>query len=117
MAIANLLNKQPGKITPAVYPLTTSAGRVGLLAGITAGTVTTAEVEASVLHDVAPRQYRKPVVAEGRRFPSVRAAAIWLLRDSQSFQRANYARLLNATEKSIARACNADNVVGYYWSA
>ena len=105
----------PAKVNPMVYPLTTSAGRAGLLLSITAGMVGHAEVETAVLNDVAPRQYRKPVVADDIRFPSVRAAAIHLMR-GYLVSRQDYARMLNATEKRIANWCNKDNVAGYYWS-
>jgi hypothetical protein len=102
--------KAAKKVSPQVFALTTVAGRVGLLAGITAGTVTYEEVEASVLRDTEKRPYRKPVVAKGKRYSSVTRAA-----EGICGSMAPYKRLL-AMQKTIARYCNADNVAGYYWS-
>lgn len=107
----------PAKVNPMVYPLTTSAGRAGLLLSITAGMVGHAEVEAAVLNDVAPRQYRKPVVVEDIRFPAVRDAALYLVAREKIKNKLAYARRLDALRKQITNWCNADNVAGYYWSA
>ena len=101
---------QAKKVSPQVFPLTTVAGRVGLLAGITAGTVTREEVEAAVLKDTEKRPYRKPVVARGKRYDSVTEAA-----DGICGSMAPRKRLM-AMQKTIARYCNADNVEGFYWS-
>lgn len=102
--------KAAKKVSPQVFALTTVAGRVGLLAGITAGTVTRDEVEAAVLSDTEKRPYRKPVVARNRRYNSVTEAA-----ESICGSMAPRRRIL-AMQKTIARYCNADNVAGYYWS-
>ena len=101
---------QAKKVSPQVFPLTTVAGRVGLLAGITAGTVTREEVEAAVLKDTEKRPYRKPVVAGGRRYDSISEAA-----EEIAGWKSHHSKVL-AMQKTIARYCNADNVEGYYWS-
>lgn len=98
------------KVSPQVFQLTTVAGRVGLLAGITAGTVSREELEAAVLKDTEKRPYRKPVVASGIRFDSVTKAA-----EAHTRNRATRREVL-AMQKTIARYCNADNVEGFYWS-
>ena len=101
---------QAKKVSHQVFPLTTVAGRVGLLAGITAGTVTREEVEAAVLKDTEKRPFRKPVVARNKRYPSVTAAAEAICGSMAPRKR------IMAMQKTIARYCNADNVEGYYWS-
>ena len=104
------------KVTPVVYPLTTVAGRVALLVGITSGTVQYDEVVQAVLHDTATRAARKPVYAAGRRYSSIRNAAIALVTYSPMLSRLDYAKRLDAMAHKIARWCNEDNRVGYYWS-
>jgi hypothetical protein len=112
------------KKVPQTYSLSTINGRVGLLCGITAGTVSREEVEAAVLHDTETRQYRKPVVVPNHsggevRFGSVRSAAAFLLR-IENFghipKGINYSRKLSNIAQRISRYCNADNVPHYYWS-
>lgn len=115
------------------FKLTTQAGRVGLLCGLTAGTVTREEVEAAVLQDTEKRPYRKPVVAEGKRYASVTEAATALLSKYEkvaTFNKktqaislisytevvANRSKALDALKHRIARLCNADDTEGYYWS-
>lgn len=119
---------QAKKVSPQVFQLTSVAGRVGLLAGITAGTVSREEVEAAVLADTEKRPYRKPVVAEGKRYNSVTDAALALVskyekcvefnRKTRKFKivGADRARAIDALKHRIARYCNADNVEGFYWS-
>lgn len=101
----------PRKVTPQVFPMNTVAGRTALLIGLTAGQVSRAEVEAAALLDNEKRPYRKPVVAQGRRYRSVTQAA-----EAICGATAPRKRVL-AMQKTIARYCNADNVAGYYWSA
>lgn len=98
------------KATHTRFPLTTQAGRVALLTGITAGTVSRGEVEAAVLVDTEKRPYRKPVVAWNRRFNSVTEAAA-----AVCSKRASLNELKNM-QQMIRRLCNADNVYGFYWS-
>jgi hypothetical protein len=98
------------KATPQVFALTSVAGRVALLCGITAGTVTQKEVEAAVVMDTEKRPHRKPVVAEGMYFKSVTDAAVCLTGARPT------RREVMAEQKRIARLCNADNVEGYYWA-
>ena len=96
--------------------LSRAAGRTALLIGITAGTVSQKEIERAVLRDNEKRPYRKPVVAYGKRFDSVRSAASWSLGSTSAKVGIEYARMLNAEEKLIARVCNKDDTVGFYWS-
>ena len=103
------------KVSPQVFPLTSVAGRVALLTGIAAKTVTTEELEAAVVHDTEKRQYRKPVYAYGKRYPSIRKAAIAALRLS-TVGGLDYALKLNAMEHKIAYLCNKDQTVGFYWA-
>jgi len=103
--------KLANKVTPKVFPLISTTGRVALLTGITAGTVTLAEVEHAVLRDLEARPYRKPVVARGQRYPSITAAA-----EALAGRFATH-REIKAWQVTIANKCNADNVVGYYWAA
>ena len=98
------------KVAHKSFKLTSVAGRVALLAGITAGTVSREEAEQAVLADTEKRPYRKPVVARNKRYPSITAAAEALC-GSMSTRR----RVL-AVQKTIARYCDADNVAGFYWS-
>lgn len=113
------------KVAHKEFSLASTAGRVALLVGVTAGTVSRTEVEAAVLRDTEKRPYRKPVVVPGIRgkemhFTSVRFAAAYLLwlehRKTGAPVGTYYARALGAIEKRIARYCNADNVKGFYWS-
>lgn len=98
--------------------LSSAAGRTALLIGITAGTVSQKEIERAVLRDNEKRPYRKPVVAYGKRFDSVRSAATSQLANELVGARSGptYARMLNAEEKRIAYYCNKDDTVGFYWS-
>lgn len=98
------------KVAHKEFSLASTAGRVALLAGLTAGTVGRPEVEAAVLRDTEKRPYRKPVVAKGKRYSSVTEAAEAIC--------TGYAtrREVMAMQKTIARYCNADNVSGFYWS-
>ena len=114
------------KATNTQFNLAKQSGRVGLLCGITAGTVTAAEIEHAVLKDTEPRTYRKPVVvpdfgyipAREQRFDSITEAAHYLvtwLGDTWG-QNEEYARKLDAMKHRITRYCNADNVLHYYWA-
>lgn len=98
--------------------LASTAGRTALLVGITAGTVTQKEIERAVLIDNEKRPHRKPVVAYGKRYSSVRQAATSQLAAELVGARSgpNYARMLNCEEKRIAYLCNKDDTVGFYWS-
>lgn len=110
------------KQTPAVkYEyniLSSSAGRAAMLISIAAGTVSNKEIERAVLIDTEKRPYRKPVVAYGKRYSSIRQAATSQLAIELVGARSglNYARMLNAAEKRIAYLCNKDDTVGFYWS-
>ena len=96
------------KVTHKEFKLATQAGRIGLLCGITAGTVTNAEIEHAIIADTEKRPYRKPVVANGKRYPSITAAAVALADNNR--------KAVLAMQKTIANWCNADNVEGYYWA-
>lgn len=110
------------KVSYEAFKLSTVAGRIGLLGGITAGTVDISELQHAMVADTEQRAYRKPVVVPGYngevRFSSVRNAAKYLLTFGSKKKQAGwiYALQLNAMEKRIARYCNADNMEGYYWS-
>ena len=104
-------------------PLTSVAGRTGLLIGITAGTVERAEVEHAVLKDNAKRKAKAPVYAEGKRFGSVIAAAEYLYKNRVAlwaFSKAGAAgdeyRIMSNLESRVRRLANADKTVGYYWA-
>ena len=101
---------QAKKVSPQVFKLASVAGRVGLLAGITAGTVSREEVEAAVLKDTEKRPYRKPVVADYTRYPSITAAA----EDICGWKASR--REVLAMQKNIANWCNSDDVPGCYWA-
>ena len=106
------------KAIPQVFPLTSTAGRVALLVGLTAGTVSRPEVEAAVLQDIEPRRYRKPVVAWGIRFESITLAAE--ARAEIGYKAfmgpVEYMRRVKQWQKNIANWCNADNLQGFYWA-
>jgi len=100
------------KVAHKEFKLTTVAGRIGLLAGITAGTVDRKEVEHAMIADTEKRPYRKPVVAYGVRYDSITAAASdrWNKRALPTLNE-------QKTEQAyIRKLCNADNVEGFYWS-
>jgi hypothetical protein len=100
---------QAKKATPQHFSLNTVAGRVALLTGIVEGVVLQKEIMHAVIQDTEKRPYRKPVVAYGKRYPSVTAAA---LANSGAVGR----KAVNAMQKNIARWCNEDCHVGFYWS-
>lgn len=111
------------KATPTEFKLSKQAGRIGLLCGITAGTVTREEAEAAILADTERRPRNKPVVVPDRngvetRFGSIREAARFLLtqRPKQGGGKHKYALRLNAMEKYIANRCNQDCWYGFYWA-
>ena len=103
---------QAKKATPKVFPLTTVAGRIGLLGGLTAGTVTREEVEYNMLV-VVPRHTGGEV-----RFDSITDAAKYLVmcENGITLNRYDYARKMDCMKHRIARYCNADNVEHYYWA-
>lgn len=98
------------KVQHQNFLLRTTAGRVALLTGIAAGTVTQKEIEYNVLVDIEKRPYRKPVVAYGKRYPSVTAAAA-----DSCYQGASLNTLKNE-QAFIRNLCNKDDTVGFYWS-
>ncbi len=98
------------KVAHKEFSLASTAGRVALLVGVTAGTVSRTEVEAAVLRDTEKRPYRKPVFIFGRRFASITAAAEYSVGPHAS------AKSLKAEQVQIQKWCNADNVEGVYWS-
>jgi hypothetical protein len=114
------------KAKPQQFKLSTQTGRMGLLMGISAGTVDKEELEAAIIEDSTPRPHQKPVVVPWHtggevRFPSVTAAATYLFtaeqaKVRQSYAPADYARKINNIKQRIARYCNADNVPHYYWA-
>lgn len=101
---------QVAKVIYSPFKLSTQAGRIGLLCGLTAGTVTRDEVEAAVLQDTEKRPYRKPVVAYGRRYNSITEAAAANCSSTATLNQ------LKAEQAFIRKLCNADNVEGFYWS-
>lgn len=109
------------QLKPKTLTLTKSANRVALLCGIAAGTVTNKELEAVVIQDTAPREYRKPVVAEGQFFLSVSDAARWMYKNNAGnrfFVKGNRTeyQVINSLQQRISRWCTADDVEGYYWA-
>jgi len=98
------------KVVHDEFKLTTVAGRVGLLGGITAGTVGLAEVKAAMLQDTEKRPYRKPVVAYGKRYRSISEAAEDLCGWGASYND------MAAMRAHIRSLCNEDKTVGFYWS-
>lgn len=100
------------KVVPKEFKLTTQAGRVGLLCGVIAKTVTDEELQHAIIADTEKRPYRKPVVAYGQRFNSITEAAEWALGGKQW----STLNELKAEQARIRNMCNADNVVGFYWS-
>lgn len=101
------------QVAKVVYPkfnLSTVAGRVGLLCGLTAGTVSREEVEHAVLADTEKRPYRKPVVAYGQRFESITAAAEWACHLNATLNE------LKTEQARIRKLCNDDCWEGFYWS-
>lgn len=100
---------------PKTFSLTKSADRIALLCGITAGTVSRAEVTTAILNDTEKRPYRKPVVANFIRYPSITAAAEALCSGCDTWY--NYtSNDLSAMRKHITHLCNKDDVPGYYWA-
>ena len=104
------------KVIHPTFNLSTVMGRTVFLTGVALGSIPTTYIQAVVKEDNYHRPYRKPVVAGGRRYSSIRAAAVSILRVAGSGVNLDYAKQLNALEKRIARLCNADNVEGFYWS-
>lgn len=105
------------KVTPQQFKLTTQAGRMGLLLGISAGTVLRKELEVVALQDAEKRPYRKPVVVEDIRFDSVTEAAEYLLKQHmRRYKVIDVARKLDCYQHMIARKCNQDCWAGYYWA-
>ena len=103
--------KAVGKVDYEALPLTTQAGRTALFIGITAGTVTQAEIEKAVLLDNEKRPYRKPVVAYGKRFNSITEAA-----NATFFGKPATVSQHKSAQAYIRRLCNEDKTVGFYWS-
>jgi hypothetical protein len=106
------------KIIPFQFPLSTQAGRVALLAGIMSGYVTKQEIAHAITQDMETRPRIKPVMAWGRRFESVTAAAHWAIRWKPDFCAkgiaGDHARLERA-RKLIARRATQDCWAGFYW--
>lgn len=97
------------KVIHPSFNLSTVMGRTVFLTGVAMGTVPTAYIQAVVNEDNQRRPYRKPVVAYGKRYPSVTEAAI----ANSSFVGR---KAVNAMQKNIARWCNEDCHEGFYWS-
>jgi len=99
------------KVDYTALPLTCQAGRTALFIGLTAGTVTREEVEQAVLLDNEKRPYRKPVVAYGKRYSSITAAA------ADRFNgRLATSNQHKSEQARIRRLCNEDKTVGFYWA-
>ena len=108
---------------PSQSPLTSVAGRTGLLIGITASTVTRAEVEHAVLKDNAKRKTKAPCYAEGKRFGSVVKAAEYLYANRPAlwvFSKSGVAgdefRVMSNLAARVRRLCDGDKTPGYYWA-
>lgn len=105
------------KVTNTVFPLASSANRIALLVGITAGVVERAEIEAAVIHDTEARPHKKPVVYQNKRYPSVSAAArSYVEQTARRYTRDTYFNKVQAAQKMIARMANDDCWEGCYWS-
>ena len=107
------LRKMPAKVKPAEFPLTNSSRRIALLTGVLAGTVGSRELKHHIALDAEPRPYKKPVVAWGKRYESISAAAAAA---HTRFRWTGQDRTEAAWQKYIARLCNADCWAGFYWS-
>lgn len=104
------------KIVHNKFPLTRSANRIGLLCGIVAGTVDSAEIEAAVINDSMPRPRKKPVRAEGIYFESITDAAKALVSmENGRMNKDDFYRAVQSRAKKIARMCDQDCWDGYFW--
>lgn len=107
------------KTQNVTFPLSHSATRIALLIGITAGTVSTAEIESYVLQDTVKRKRAKPVVAEGKKYKSITEAShdIVLMRSGANrMSKLAYTRAVKSEQQRISRLCTADCWEGFYWA-
>lgn len=104
------------------FPLARQAGRVALLLGVLDQTVTEKEIRAAVVNDTLPRPRTKPVVAAGRRYSSLKAAAEGLVARKHElamdamFRYGPTDRMLKAVERAISYRATKDDVRGFYWA-
>lgn len=107
------------KTLNTTFPLAQSANRIALLVGITAGTVSTAEIESHVLHDTIKRKRSKPVVAEGQWYKSITAASydiVSMRASSKRLTKMEYTKVVKSEQQRISRLCTADCWEGFYWA-
>lgn len=103
------------------FPLARQSGRVALLLGVLAQAVTAQEIQAAVLLDTEKRPRVKPVVAGGRRYSSVIAAADGLARRKHplwtsivgQYGSVSLGRL--AVARAISYRATKDTFHGFYW--
>lgn len=89
---------------------------MALLSGILCDTVGNGEIQHAMMVDTERRQYRKPVVADYKWFPSV-ADAVRYEMGKEVYQCASTVlRRYDALRKRITVMCDNDDVPGYYWS-
>ena len=99
------------KIVPERFPLASQANRIALLTGVLCGYVSKDEIKAALTQDAKPRPHRKPVVAFGKFFISVSAAARWRMNQPGGKEKTE-----NTWVKYISRRCEQDCWEGFYWS-
>jgi hypothetical protein len=110
------------KIANTTVALNSSSNRVALLLGLHSGNISLPELEQAILQDTAPRQYRKPVVFQNRRFDSVTDAAHYIYRvqpDLRSLRKGTQGSehaIINRLIKRISRLATQDATEGCYWS-
>lgn len=108
------------RVSYTFNPLTTHSGRVGFLSSVrelTRSTAVREAIETAMVTEIEPRPYRKPVVAQGRRYESITAAARDIrIRDYPGLSVADAADQERRLRVNIGRWCREDNREGYYWS-
>lgn len=105
------------------FPLARQAARVALLLGILDQTVTNTEIRIWAEQDIQKRPRTKPVVAGGRRYGSVKAAAEglknrnhWLYQEISCRYAPGYeAQMMLALARAISYRASCDNVQGFFW--
>ena len=103
------------------FPLARQSGRVALLLGVLDQTVTAREIQSAVLQDTEKRPRVKPVVASGRRYSSLKAAAEGLVARQDQLAVESMLRygpgerMMRALERAISYRATRDTFHGFYW--
>lgn len=100
------------RVQHQVFPLKQRAARIALLSAILEGFSSPDEVRYNISIEAEPEPRRKPVVAWGRRYESVTAAAQW----AQAQPGWARPRSLSGWRAWIRRQCDEDCWEGFYWS-